>query len=72
MIQQLLDQEVAAVTAFAEGPECRLAYLNSYLGETVVQGCGRCDVCSSELLASQESIAKVQLVRDEMKRAIDL
>jgi ATP-dependent DNA helicase RecQ len=50
-------RRLAAVTAFAESSECRLAYLNKYLGEAVVQGCGRCDVCSSELLASQESIA---------------
>jgi ATP-dependent DNA helicase RecQ len=50
-------RRLAAVTAFAESTECRLAYLNKYLGETLVHNCGRCDVCSSELLASQESIA---------------
>jgi ATP-dependent DNA helicase RecQ len=49
-------RRLAAVTAFAETNECRLAYLNRYLGEPVVDGCGRCDVCSSELLASQESM----------------
>jgi len=50
-------RRLAAVTAFAESTECRLAYLSKYLGEGVVHNCGRCDVCSSELLASQESIA---------------
>jgi ATP-dependent DNA helicase RecQ len=50
-------RRLAAVTAFAESVECRLAYLNQYLGEAVVHDCGRCDVCSSELLASQQSIA---------------
>ncbi|MEO7035651.1 MAG: RecQ family zinc-binding domain-containing protein [Polyangiaceae bacterium] len=50
-------RRLAAVTAFAETTECKRAYLGRYFGEAVESRCGRCDVCSSELLASQESIA---------------
>jgi ATP-dependent DNA helicase RecQ len=51
-------RRLAAVTAFAESLDCKLAVLSRYLGETPVQtSCGRCDACSSELMASQESIA---------------
>jgi ATP-dependent DNA helicase RecQ len=50
-------RRLAAVTAFAESTACKLAFLQRYLGEAEVPRCGRCDACSSELLASQESIA---------------
>ncbi|MEP7053251.1 MAG: RecQ family zinc-binding domain-containing protein, partial [Pseudomonadota bacterium] len=50
-------RRLAAVTGFAESTECKLAYLSRYFGEAVEPHCGRCDVCSPELLASQESIA---------------
>ncbi len=50
-------RRLAAVTSFAESTECKLAYLGRYFGEPVETRCGRCDVCSPELLASQESIA---------------
>ncbi len=50
-------RRLAAVTAFAESTECKLAYLARYFGEAAEPRCGRCDVCSPELLASQQSIA---------------
>jgi len=50
-------RRLASVSAFAEASECKLSCLSQYLGEGATGGCGRCNVCVSELLApSQESL----------------
>jgi len=47
-------QRLAAVGAFAESTDCKLAFLTRYLGRTAAsERCGRCSACEAELVATE-------------------
>ena len=46
-------RRLAAVSTFAESNQCKLGYLNRYLGGVSGVPCGRCSACSSELVATE-------------------
>ncbi len=47
-------QRLAAVGAFAESTDCKLAFLSRYLGRpTSGERCGRCSACEAELVATE-------------------
>jgi ATP-dependent DNA helicase RecQ len=54
---------LSAVSSFAESSDCKLGYLNRYLGLGSHAPCGHCSVCSSELSAMESLPPQVQARR---------
>jgi len=52
-LREQYTRRLAAVSTFAESNQCKLGYLNRYLGGVSGVPCGRCSACSSELVATE-------------------
>jgi ATP-dependent DNA helicase RecQ len=50
-------RRLAAVSAFAESPHCKLLELSRYLGVAAEAPCGRCSACNGDQLAREPALA---------------
>jgi ATP-dependent DNA helicase RecQ len=65
---------LVAVSAFAESNDCKLGFLDRYLGEAAHAACGRCSACSSDLSATEsmppQAAARRALVQEFSVRGV--